>query len=1151
MPAEYGYYRHPTIHGDTIAFVCEDDLWSVPAEGGLARRLTANPGTVQFPAFSPDGQSIALTGRDEGPTEVYRIDAEGGRLRRLTWLGSATQVVGWHPSGKSILFASDWRKPFQKDVSLYAVPADGGAPEDLRLGPARALSYQPGGPGVVLGRNSGDPARWKRYRGGTAGTLWIDRSGGGTYAPLVRLDGNLASPIWIGSRIYFLSDHEGYGNLYSCTATGRDIRRHTHHEGFYVRFPSSDGRRIVYHAGADLYAFDPGTGEERKIDVRIHSSRNQLNRKFVPAGRYLESFDLHPQGHSIASNHRGGLYTMGLWEGAALRLGNQGGVRYRLGSWLPDGKRVIAVTDDGGEESLAILTIGAQPETADPRTQEVPAPRARGAKGKNAKDQKIETVEAIQRISGDFGRPLRLAAAPAGPERVALTNQRQELMVVDLSTGKTTLVERSPFSRIEGVAWSPDGRWLAYSFPNTNRTIGLRLWDSQSGRITPVTRPDFQDVSPAFDPEGRYLYFISFRVFDPIYDSFYFDLGFPKGSRPYLVTLKNETVSPFASTTRAPRAPGVPFSEMNGRPGEPNGEEERKGGKETAPAPVEIDLEGIEQRIIPFPVPEGVYGRVLGSKNRVLFSSFPVEGSLETSWAAPGEPPAKGVLSAYNLEEDKVEMVTDRVTDFELSRDGKVLGIRSGNRIRVVPVAFKAEGKPTKDDPGRESGWLDLERLRVSVVPTEEWRQMFSEAWRLQRDQFWSSDMSGHDWAEVRKRYLPLVDRVASRAEFSDLLWEMQGELGTSHCYELGGDYRPEPAWHQGLLGADLELNKKTGTWVVTRLLQGDSWDEKRACPLSAPGVGIREGDEILAVAGLPVDATISPYERLVNYAGREVQITIRTAGSGNGSRAATGAARRGRKGKAAKPEVTVPAGGQIRTVTVKALREEFSIRYRDWVEANRAWVHEQSGGRVGYVHILNMGPLGYSEFHRYFLSEVDREGLIVDVRFNGGGHVSQLILEKLLRKRIGYDANRWGAPSPYPLDAPMGPMVGLTNEYAGSDGDIFSHCFKLYGLGPLIGKRTWGGVVGIWPRHSLVDGTITTQPEFAFWFKDVGWGVENYGTDPDIEVEIRPQDHAAGKDPQLERGLAEAEKLVRKMKPKVPDFKNRPRLRPGKLPKI
>lgn len=1092
MTSAAGYYRHPTIHGDTIVLVCEEDLWAVPAVGGVARRLTANPGTISFPNFSPDGSKIAFTGRDDGPPEVYVMDALGGAPRRLSWLGQMSQVVGWNRAGTSVLFTSDWRQPYMNYTHLYAIAADGGSPIPLKFGPAKSITLEAEGKGVAIGRNWGDPARWKRYRGGTAGTLWIDRAGEGQFTQLLKLKGNLASPMWIGSRIYFLSDHEGFGNLYSCTPTGRDLRRHTHHEDFYVRYPNSDGRRIVYHAGADIYLFDPASGVSTKVAIDFHSTTSQRNRKFVSGARSFESYSLHPKGLAITSVHRGAVFAMDHWEGAATKLAGADGARFRLAQWMPDCRRIVAVTDAPGEEAIAILAA--------------------------------EYPGACRIIKGDFGRALEIAPAPGGPDRLALTNQRQELMLIDLKTGRRIVVEKSPFRRIEGLAWSPDGRWLAYSYPNARRTSRIHILDASTGHVTPVTRPDFIDEAPAFDPDGRYLYFISSRVFDPVVDGHFFDYSFPRGSQPYLIPLTREMVSPFPSAMRPARAPGA-----NGTHGAKDKHEAARG-----PQKVAIDFDGIENRVVAFPVPEGRYMQVCGAHGRALFSSWPVEGSLDVSWSSAGEPAARGRLEAWDFDAAKVETVHEKITSFRVSQDGKVLAIRAGNRLRVVPAGFKAETKPNGDTPGRESGWLDMDRVRIGIVPAIEWKQMFREAWRLQRDQFWTPDMSGIDWKGVHDRYLPLVDRVATRAEFSDLMWEMQGELGTSHCYEMGGDYRPEPAWYQGFLGADIDLDPKSGTWRITRIPRGDSWIERAGSPLAAPGLNLAVGDEILEVAGQPVDRVTSPYERLTNLAGQDVRLKVRHAKATPAK-----AARRGR-----------PAPERTRTIVVRTLSSEMLLRYRDWVETNRRKVHEATNGRVGYIHIPNMGPFGFSEFHRYFSSEIDHDGLVIDVRWNGGGNVSQLLLQKLLRKRVGYDANRYGPPESYPADAPMGPMVALTNEYAGSDGDIFSHCFKLYGLGPLIGKRTWGGVVGIWPRHALVDGSVTTQPEFAFWFNDVGWGVENYGTDPDIEVEIRPQDHAAGVDTQLDRGIAEILKILKKNPPRIPDFKDRPRLAPPKLPR-
>lgn len=1077
MRSEAGYYRHPTLHGDRIVFVCEDDLWTVSADGGVARRLTANPGRCLFPVLSPDGTKIAFTGQDEGPSEVYVMDAEGGAPERLTHLGALMQTAAWRPDGTSIVFGTAWRQMFPGMMHLAEVSPAGGAPRELNLGPARAVSFQPDGKGIVIGRNGGDPARWKRYRGGTAGTLWADREGKGEFRPLVKLDGNLASPMWIGSRIYFLSDHEGHGNLYSVTPTGRSLTRHTDHEDYYVRFPSSDGERIVYHAGADLFVFDPTTNETRKVDVTIRSPRVGRSRKFVESASSLESFALHPKGHSVAVTARGGAHTFGLWDGPVVRHGAVSTERRRLAAYLSDGKRIVSISDRKGEEALVV-------ENAD-------------------------GTGAAREVVGGLGRVLELEPAPAGAARVVVTNHRQELFLIDVAKRTKKRIAKSEYERIGTPAWSADGRYLTYAVSMTQRSASIRILDTTTGRSHAVTGTDFQDGMPAFDPSGRYLYFISWRVFDPVYDSHTFDLGFPRGARPYLVTLKKDDPSPFDASRRDPRLPtGV------------SSEDEAKGKKDDKakkPA-LKIDFAGIEDRVVPVPVPEGRYLRVLGTPDRILMSSLPIQGSLEEG----DESAPHATLQAWELEAEKIETISGGMTDFATTPDGKVLAIQVGKTLRVVNAAAKAAELDAKDATGRAAGWIDLERVQAEVQPGAEWKQMLREAWRLQRDQFWTPDMSGIDWKGVLARYLPLVDRIGTRTEFSDLAWEMQGELGTSHCYEMGGDYKPLPlvGYHQGFLGANLEYRARTKSWHVAKILRGDGWKEGAGSPLAAPGLSVKVGDRIVAVDGTKVGADTSPYAALVNRARRAVRLTLQT-------------------GKA-KP----------RQVVVDATPAENGLRYRDWVEANRARVHKDTKGKVGYVHVPDMGAHGFAEFHRYFRTEVDRDGLIIDVRFNGGGHVSQLILEKLLRKRVGYDEARWQkGPISYPDMAPMGPMVALTNEYAGSDGDIFSQAWKIYGLGPLIGKRTWGGVVGIWPRHALVDGTVTSQPEFSFWFEGVGWGVENYGVDPDIEVEITPQDHHAGRDTQLERGLKEIGTILRKAKPGVPTFDDRPNLNPPRLP--
>ena len=1070
---EQGYYRYPSIAHDRIVYVCEDDLWSVPATGGDGVRLTVSFGTCSFPKISPDGESIAFISTDEGNPELYVMPSRGGEPRRLTFLGATLAwTAGWSADGSEIYFVANPTSWYEGETRPFAIPKDGGVPRELNLGHARALSFGPNGR-MAIGRNASDPARWKRYRGGTAGEIWVDAAGTGTFARVPLPDGNPCWPMWIGDRIYFIADHEGIANVYSCLPDGSAIRRHTHESEYYVRFPSTDGSRIVYTAGAEIAVYDIARDETHRVGIATHSAAPQTARRFENAADSLASFAPHPDGTQLAFDARGQQFTMPLFEGAVTRHGSGSRSRIRLTQWYFDGEQLAFVTDVNGYEQIA---LGRADASSEPRLV----------------------------TTGDIGRVTGLACSPTSAV-LAFANHRHELCALDVEDGKVRVLDTCPSHRIGDLSFSPDGRYIAYVWWPAHGTSIIRVVKVRSGKIHDVTSPLRMDQSPVWDPEGKYLYFISTRDFNPVYDALQFDLSFPQASRPFVVTLRGDVPSPFV-----PKPKPIHYDHDRER------ERERANNKLEKAAEVEIDFEGITGRVLGFPVDEGDYSDIVAARERVLFTRFPVKG-IKPARREDLDDDGHGTLLAYDFDQQRLATIASECDEIRLGRDARTLVYRSRDRLRAIDALSELpeEGDEQKPppEPGRRSGWIELDRASVEIVPRDEWAQMYREAWRLQTEEFWVEDMSDIDWDRVYDRYAALLPRVRTRGELSDLIWEMQGELGTSHAYESGGDYREPPQYQRGFLGADLSWDEERGGYCIDRIYRGDSWNRESDSPLAEPGQNVREGDCIVAIGGKRLSRDFSPDRLLVNAAGRQVSVTLR-----------------GKK-------------GDERTVLVKALENEAALRYRAWVEANRRLVHERTGERVGYLHIPDMGPWGFSEFHRGYLSEFDRKGLIVDVRYNRGGHVSPLLLEKLARKRVGYDTPRYGAPIPYPPESVGGPMVALTNQFAGSDGDIFSHCFKLYNLGPLVGKRTWGGVIGIDPYHHLVDGTLTTQPEFSFWFVDVGWHVENYGTEPDHDIDIAPHEYRDGKDPQLEFALELMDRALKDYREVRPDLTTRPSL--------
>lgn len=1035
-----GYCTWPDIFGDTVIFVSDDDIWSVGAGGGKPHRLTTGFGSVSNPRFSHDGNWIAYCAALNAETstiEVYVMPSEGGEARRLTYFGSPmTGLAGWTDRNE-VVVASDAGTPFLRWRELIAISLDGRKRRRLNLGPASTIEYGEGR--VLLGRNTEELVFWKRYKGGRRGKVWLDSDGSGKFSRFLELDGNITSPMFCRGRVYFVCDHEGTGNVYSADMKGGDIRAHTRLDEFYARSARTDGKRIVYQSGGDIFLLDPESDVSTMVKIDLPSNRLGRTPRFIKPTEFTEDYALSPSGERLIFIVRGKPFVMGNWEGAVTQLGVRDGVRYKLGRFTHEGRSIAVVSDESGEERVELYDID-------------------GTRKKS--------------FDRDFGIIEYLEPSPA-QNRIALSNNRFELFILDTVSGKTKKVDSNDIGIIEEIAWSPDGRHIAYSMPESQHSTAIRLANAESGRVVNVTTPNSYDFSPSFDPDGKHLYFLSYRELNPVYDKIVFDLGFPKTVKPFVVTLRSDVPAPFLPSPR-------PVSS------------EKKDEK----ADFSIDMDGISERVEAFPVEEGDYSMIAGVSGKAIFLSLPVEGAKR--YAIFSGASRKGVLTCYDFDTHSTDVIAGGVTDFRLSSDARTTLLRIGTDFRVVRSGEKVEDSKNGEhgrEANRKTGYINLNRIRVRVDVPSEWSQMFRETWRRMRENYWREDLHGTDWKSIYDRYSPLLDRISTRSELSEVLKEMQGELGTSHSYERGGDYNSRSAYGIGSLGAEFTQGSKG--YTITKIFQGDPTNEGERSPLTGPGIALSEGDVLQSINGIKLDADHPPEKVLENLAGEPVTISVMMK-------------------------------GQRREFTVRTLKSDKFLCYRSWVEANRKYVHERTGGRAGYVHIPDMGANGYGEFHRLYAVESERDGVIVDVRYNTGGHVSSLLLEKLARKRIAYARPRRGRSAPYPRDSVKGPLVALTNENAGSDGDIFSHGFKLFELGPLIGTRTWGGVIGIHPRSRLVDGTFVTQPQFAFWFKDVGWGVENYGTDPTIELEITPQDYTAGQDVQLERAVAEMKKLLK-----------------------
>lgn len=1087
------YLRYPHVRGDLLTFIADDDVWLASAGGGRAWRISADQSAAAYPRISPDGSLIAWTSWRDGPGEIYlAATGEGGAARVTYWSSDTTTMHGWSPRGE-ILATTSADQPFARQTWAHAIPVTDGVAQlsqqrRLPYGPVGDLAIDDGAIALLNGTGGYDPAFWKRYRGGRAGRLWVADLADGGHSAFRRLladvVGQFCSPMLVAGRLAFISDHEGIGNIYSCALDGSDLRRHTDHDQMYARNASTDGTRIVYQLGGDILMLSNLTAasEPVELDISLGSPASGLSPRLVSADDHLRALCPDPTGRASVVEVRGTVHWLTHRDGPARALSAIPGPPARLPRVLGGAGQAVWVVDADGVDALEI------------------GPANGGG-------------EPPRRIArGEIGWVAGLAAAPDGT-LVAVAARDGGLSVVDLATAAVTELARSDNGQITGLAFAPDSRWLAWSQPAQGPLRKLRLARLADGEVFDITDGRFIDTDPAFTADGKYLAFLSKRTFDPVHDTHVFDLYFPYGSRPYLLTLAASTPSPFGPFAEG-RSVGKDAKDDAGT--DDTGEAESADGESATDndvEPVVIDVTGLGDRIVALPVPESIYASLTAVEGGLAWLREPLTGELGESGASLEDDQPRPSLEHFDIKKVKCTELVDEVDWFRASGDGTRLVVRDNHRVFVIPASRKADS----DNPD-DRVTVDLSRARFLADPAALWHAAYAEAGRAMRHEFWVPDMADVDWDGVLAQYRPLLDRIATSDDFADVMHEVVGELGSSHAYIIAAGGNGYAGHLTGRLGADIEPG--ADGWRIDRILPAESSDPGARSPLNAPGAGLAAGDLITAVDGQPVNPATGPGPLLVGTAGKPVELMVTKADS--------------------KPHRAV----------VVPLADERRLRYQDWVSGRRRLVRELSNGRLGYLHVPDMQSRGWSDFHRDLRGELLNEGLIVDVRSNRGGHTSQLVVEKLARRIIGWDVARNARPTSYPYEAPRGPVIAIADEQSASDGDIVTGAIRTLGIGPVVGTRTWGGVIGIEGWHELVDGTRMTMPKFSFWFDGFGWGVENYGVDPDIEVVISPDDWAAGRDAQLETAVRLAlEALAQSPAARAPTTEQRPSRRRPPLP--
>jgi tricorn protease len=1046
-------FRQPTVSQTQIAFVYAGDIWLVSRKGGTATRLSSPQGEESFPRFSPDGSKIAYSAAYDGNTDVYVVNAGGGEPVRLTHHPMADRVIGWHPDGKRVLFASSRESGRQRFSQFYLVGLDGGLPEKLPVPYGEFGAIAENGTDFVYMPMSQDFRTWKRYRGGWAPDLWLFNLK--TYASrnLTNDPANDAQPMWHGNNVYFLSDRgaEQRNNLWSLEIGSGKVRQVTQFKDFDITFPSVGGDSIVFQAGGRLYLLDCSSEKAVEVPIRVVTDETTLRPRTAKAESLISDASVSPTGKRAAFGARGDVLSLPAENGAVINLTRSSGVAERYPRWSPDGKTVAYWSDRSGEYELTL----------------------RAADGAGA-EQKVTSLGPGFRYT-PYWSP--------DSKKLAFIDQAMKIRIFDLAANRVIDIDQSPDWISHGALepfrfqWSPDSRWLTYSRPAAaTSNNAVFLYDTKAGKLQQATSGYLNDTQPVFDPEGKYLFYASDRSFEPVYGNFDNSWTYPNPTQIVAVALRKDVKSPLPARNDAEgsAADVKPDAAKDDKKAE-----DKTAAAATPPPNVDIDLDGLEARAVVLPMKPGNYAELQAIKGKLLYRRLPRTGSADE----------KSPIVYFDFQEREEKTVLDEADAFEVTFDGKKLFVAQKKKYAMVEI------KPAQKFE-KPMATADIE---VPVDPRAEWRQIFTDAYRFERDFFYDPNMHGVDWSGLRTRYGKLLEDSVTRWDVNFVLGEFIGELNASHTYRGGGDEEQAPKRSVGMLGVDWEL--ANGGYRIKRVIAGGPWDTAIRSPLGEPGVNVNAGDYVLAVNGVPINVKADPWASFGGFGDKTVVLTVNSSPS--------------------------PAGA--RDVVVKCLSDESELRFRAWIEERRQIVDKASGGKLGYVYVQSTGVDAQNELVRQFMAQWKKDGLVIDERWNSGGQIPDRFIELLNRPILAYWAVRDGRSQQWPPVSHQGPQVMLINGWSGSGGDAFPFYFREAGRGPLIGTRTWGGLIGISGAPALADGGNVTVPTFRMYDPKGAWFAEGHGVEPDIVVTEDPTALAKGTDPQLERAIKEVSDRVAK----------------------